>query len=141
MTLFPFAGKASSRTRCGRGAPRSRIFGVGLALLALAATVLMPLVVVCRTYKALSLGEVPPCCSGKKSCAPEPGADSIGTGEVDCPYCKAAAPFRHAHPQWTPTFLAKWTQLHTEAPVLPRSHPGAPPDLIDSQPRAPPLPV
>ena len=141
MTLFPFADKARRRSPGGRGPPRLRLLAVGLALLALSATLLMPLVVVCRTYKSLSLGDVPSCCASKKSCSPAAGTASIGTGEVNCPYCKAAAPFRHAHPQWTPHFLAQWVQLHTESPVPPRSHPGSPPDLIGSQPRAPPLSV
>ena len=60
---------------------------------------------------------------------------------VNCPYCNAAAPFRHAHPQWTPTFHARWAQLHADTPVHPRSHPGSPPDLTCAPPRAPPFPA
>lgn len=135
--------RSASRTP---GTPRRRRVdlrrvAVGLGFLALSAHLLLPLVVTCRTYRSLTLDAAPPCCASKMACRPaatESAPETLRKDGVDCPYCKAASPFRHASPSTTFRLSAQATPLVERAHRIPASAFPSAPDITSASPRAPP---
>jgi len=118
-----------------------RCWAAALAFMALSAHLLLPLVVTCRTYRSLTLNAPPPCCAGKMAChaaGPGPAPETLRKDGVDCPFCKAASPFRHANPSTVFVLAAHSVPLVETASSTPVSVLLAEPDLTAASPRAPP---
>lgn len=137
LPLLP-STRPRGRRRAGSA---GRAAGALLGLLALSAHLLLPLVYTCRTYRSLFLDAPASCCAAKPCCAAGPAREDAGSWRhdgVDCPFCKAASPFRHANASRGPAPTWRGTQLEVRLPPPLRSVPSAPPDLTSSSPRSPP---
>ncbi|MBI5444337.1 MAG: hypothetical protein HY900_24395 [Deltaproteobacteria bacterium] len=116
--------------------------GVALSFLALALQLLLPLVVVCKTYRTLT-PQPPSCCCcraghpGENTPRLQRSPHAPQTPATPCPYCTAISPFQHARYQASLVFFAGRSPIEAATPSW-ISAELPPADRTPCQPRAPP---